>query len=201
MFNYAVNWIRVLKENLPLFMQKNRRVDLLLAFQKPFKDIHAQFLIVKASYAQKARFTGEKMYLQKALNLRYDPVGNGIYIQNNWPTLLWLFKETEVEPAPWVYLEWNAATNYLTNEYAQEGLGVYRALNNNVNKLPSANPANWVLDTNANGINYFFNESEYTSMNRFIIMVPVAVGYIEEEMRAIVDTFALAGINYTIQTY
>lgn len=201
MFNYAINWLRVLKENVPLFLQKNRRMDLLIAFQKPFKSIHASFLVAKTAYAQKARFTGEKMYLQKALNLRYDPVGNGIYIQNNWPTWLWLFKDTEVEPAPFVYLEWDAAKNYLTNEYAQEGLGVYKALNNNTNKLPSANPADWVLDINANGINYFFNESEYQDAARFIIYVPVAVAYIEEELRAIVDSYALAGIYYSIQTY
>lgn len=46
---------------------------------------------------------------------------------------------------------------------------------------------------------YFKNLTEYTSNNRFIVKVPNTVTYVELEMRAIIDKYKQAGVNYTIE--
>lgn len=201
MFNYAVNWLKILQENLPLFLHKTKRLDLLQALIKPLKDMHASFLVFAADALQKGRFTMEKIYIEKALNLKYDPIGNGIFIGNSLPNRVIIYQEAELQRTTWVFNEWNSGTAYLIGQTAQEQLGVYKAKTNNTNKQPSANPADWDVEINANSITVIRQDSEFSPATHFIVKVPVAIPYVDAEMRALIDLYNLAGMTYTIITY
>lgn len=201
MFNYTVNWLKIIKENLPSFLHTDRRLKFIESLMKPLKDLHAGFLLMVDEYSQRARFTSEKQYIQKALNLKYDPIGNGITIENNLPKRVIVYQDDELQVNPWVFQEWNDTTSYLIGEFAQYDLGVYKAKTNNLNKKPSTNPGDWDVELYAVSVTIVRQDSEYDLVNYFTVKVPVAIPYVEEEMRAIIDLYSLAGIDYNIITY
>lgn len=48
---------------------------------------------------------------------------------------------------------------------------------------------------------YLYNTAEYTGNLDFIVKVPVALVFDENQMKSLINKYKLAGKNYTIQTY
>jgi hypothetical protein len=76
---------------------------------------------------------------------------------------------------------------------------VYRAVVNNTNVAPAANPLVWryIMDAPI-----LFNREDYALYNTsFIVMVPTGLVYDTSRLMALVNKYKLAGKSYTIQTY
>jgi hypothetical protein len=200
MFSYSVNWLKIIKENLPQALHKTKRINMLEALFKPLRVLHAQFILMVDEYSQKARFTNEKQYIEKALNLKFDPT-NGIFITLTVPKRTYVFKTEELQADLFVFNEWKAVTPYTVGQYAQEDLGVYKCKIAHSGLLPSANPSHWDVELFATQVVILRQESEFSPATRFTVMVPNYIAYDEQEMRAVIDLYNLAGIDYLITTY
>jgi hypothetical protein len=199
MFNYNIHFTKTIRDNLPCSLRTSRRINFLKAAVKPFKTLYQEFLDLIDGWFQRARFTFETQYIEKALNLRFDPVNNGIYIQDVVPLRYYIFNEAESEPTQYVFNEWDSAVAYLVGDYSQINGTVYRALTNNTNKAPASNPSDWVVETDLNV--YLFNEFDYAYNVRFVVYVPVSVTFDVNEMTALINLYRFASIGYEIQTY
>ena len=80
MFNYTINWNRIVKENLPVFFHTVFRLSWIYALIKPFKQIYDEFTALRAEYILKVAYNGQTNYLEKLLNDTFDATLRRIYI-------------------------------------------------------------------------------------------------------------------------
>lgn len=199
MFNYEINWNKIIQENLPIFLQTIFRIKWILALIKPFKMIYSEFNSVMLEYIYKVRFTGQICYLETILNERFDPTGNGIYITNgNSNQQRYLYYRSESKPPDYIYFRHSLSQAYLTDDYAIDGAFVYKALSNNTGKKPSLYPAYWQYYKE---VEFIYYRSEFSIQYDFIVNVPITILFDNKAMRALIDFYRLAGKRYKIITY
>lgn len=139
----------------------------------PIKDIHTRFLAYRIIVNREASYNGQVMVLERMLNLQY-------YDVEAWAS------PGDVTAGGRIYID--HTLDSIPNQYVfynnegQEPLYIYN-------------------DSEGEPPEYVYYTSEYYSVVAFVVMVPVALTYDEDEMRARIDNVLQAGYNYTIQTY
>lgn len=147
----------------------------------------------------KMSHNSQVIYFEKVINDRFDPTGRGIYIETVADRSRFsLFRKSESKPKRYVYRKWDAAENYIADDYAVEGQYVYKSTTSNTNKLPSVNPSDWGVYKLKN---YLYRKSEYASGLDFIVWVPVALTINTDQLKVMVNYYKFADKQYTIQTY
>jgi|ERR1019366_2943350 hypothetical protein len=199
MFNYTLNWDKIIKENLPLFLQKTQRLQFITALIKPLKLIKVDFDNICAYYSNKVIYNDRKIYFEKILNDTFDTTNRGIYISDDSIfNANYLYRKSELKPPKYLYRLWNSSISYVIGQYAVENNNVYRALANNTNHLPSTHPADWLYIA---PIGYLKRKIEYTGFRGFIVNIPIALTYDDKQMQAIINYYRLAGVLYRIIKY
>ena len=199
MFNYNINWVKIIKEYLPLLLRTSRRIDWIKAFIAPFNQMHQEFLVQYQVYIYKIRYTGQVIYLEKILNKKFSPITGGIYITNALPiTRQYLYMAAELKPPRYLYNLWSATTSYAIGHYCAHGNKIWKALAANTNSQPSPLNSDWVFHKN---IEFVRMASEFAMQYNFIVMVPAAITFDAIAMKGLIDYYRLAGKPYKIQIY
>lgn len=182
---YNLDLKHIIQLLLPPFMRQTKITTWLNCLIAPLLDIYGWFLDFRTATLQKLSFTGQVIYLEKLLNDTYNGGQPGIYI-------------SDVEDLDQVYVG-NRIENapiYIGNieEYVLQSDGSYQDIYDYSPPI------------------YIGNETEFTSQYDFIIHVPSSANVLYakvlnttnanalNEARALVDTYKLAGKNYTFIT-
>lgn len=199
MFNFNINWLKIIKENLPFRLQTPIRMDFILVLFTPFIKIHQDFLLQYQVYVYKIRFNGQIQYLEKILNDKFSPTTGGIYIQDgNTNPVLYLYRQSESKPPLYLYRRWKTGVTYNTDTRVLDENKVYKALSVNTNIKPSMHPLVWQLQGD---VTYMRRKSEMNMNFDFIVKVPSSLVFNIISMRAIIDFYRLAGKHYKIELY
>lgn len=199
MFNLNLNWLKIIKENLPFFLQTTRRIDWIKALISPFNQIYQEFLIQYQVYSYKIRFNGQVMYLEKILNDKFSPTYGGIYIADGitlYPT--YLYRKIEIQPPLYLHRKWKQSISYVVGNFVVHQNKIYKCLVNNIHVQPSLNPIQWQYKRD---ITFIRRRIEFNIQYDFIVRIPASLTYNVVSLRAIVDFYRLAGKRYKIETY
>jgi hypothetical protein len=198
-FNYSVDWLTKVKQNLPILLRLPKRIDWIIALIKPIKDLYADFLIIQRDNYYAIRFTSQILYLQKLLNDLFDPTGNGIYITDyGLIPRVFLYNKIENNTPFYLYNKWDSTVTYATGEFSIHGQTVWKAQASSTNVTPGTDPSKWRAYKDKP---YLRNKSEYALSGGFVINIPSALVYNDEQLRAIVDSYKFAGRYYIIVFY
>lgn len=199
MFNLVLNWLKIIKENLPLELHSTSMFDLLKVLISPFNKIHSELLQAYDVFILKIRYTGQVCYLEEILNAKFSPLGGGIYIiDGGIADKRFIYNSIELKPPYYVYRVWQSTIAYDVNDFSTDGNKVYKCLVDNVNKQPSINPTEWEFYKN---VEFIRKSAEFYLTYNFIVKVPSALVYNDISMRAIIDYYKLAGKKYKIEKY
>jgi len=198
MFNYSFTRTKIIQDNLPLFLQRQWRVDWIKALMKPLKVIYTEFLILKTEYIYKVRFNGQRCYLESILNDNFAPGTTNIYITDGTPNQVYIYNNIEAMPPVYLYNTWDPNYNYSVKEYAYLNGVVYECIAGNIGQNPSSS-ASW--SATPLQPTFIYNQSEINSAPGFIVWVPNTLVYDVNKMKALIDYYRLAGKSYIIQTY
>ena len=200
MFNYNLNFLKIIKENLAWFLQTSRRLDWIVALISPFKYMYNGFLSTRANYLYRIRFNSQICYLEHVLNDKFDLTLRRIYITNSLDgVFFWLFRKSENRTAVYFYRKWSSALSYATNQYAIDtDNNVYKSINPTTGVKPSLNPASWLL---VGPVQIISRKSELIPSYSFTIHVPSSLVFNTQDMRNIVDYYRFASKTYNIVTF
>lgn len=197
MFNYKINFLKVIKENLPLVLHTPRRLNRLRAASRPFKEIYKAFKIAKDDGLYKCTFNGSVIYLECSLNDRFDPVNRGITIEDAFYEPQYIYKKSELKPAPLLFMKWKVGTVFALGKFCfYQGL-IYEATTGNVGKIPGTDPE-WFYrpDLSAPVLRM---RSNFNGELAFSVNVPSAVTFNEAELKALVNYYRIAGRGFLIK--
>ena len=199
MFNFNINWSKIIKENLSEYFRGSNILSLLRVLISPFVALHLDFMQKYQVYVFKVRFTGQVAYLQKILNTVFSPNTGGIYIVNGQAiTNRYLYRKSEGKPPQYRYKKWKSIYNYVPGDFAIYSNKVYKCRFAHTNIIPIASPFHWSFHKD---VTYRRRRSEYNTQYDFIVRVPQIIPFNNAAMRALIDYYKLAGRNYKIEIY
>lgn len=198
MFNYLINWIKIIKENLPFFLQSAKRLNWIYTLIKPFKIIANEFEKIRQEFIDKIAYTAQVIYLEKILNDRFDPVNRGIYISNaSRFSNYYLYRKAELKPPYYLYRKWRSTIPYQAGEFSVEANRVYVAIVDNISNLPSASPLEWAYYKD---VDFMRSKADHVTKG-FIVNIPLTLVFDEARLRVVVNYYRFAGRNFTINLY
>lgn len=199
MFNFNINWLKIIKEHLPADLRVISVIEFLQVVISPFVEIYGEFMAKYQVLVYKVRFTGQVIYLEKILNDKFSPTSGGIYIVDGQTTpKKYLYRKSEGKPPQYRYRKWKGTYNYVPGDFGIYGNKVYKCLAAHTNILPLGNPTYWVYHTE---VTYRRRNAEFNIQFNFIVKVPASLTFDSTSMRAIIDYYRLAGKRYKIETY
>lgn len=199
MFNLNINWLKIIKENIPSKYHTSEIFDWLKILICPINKIYQEFLQAYDVFVYKIRFNGQIIYLEKILNDKFSPVSGGIYIvDGSSVTPYYIYNKSESRTPIYLYKTWKSSQNYSIGQFSLENNKVYKALTNNLNKQPSVNPSDWAYYKE---VTYVRTKTEFDIQYNFIIKIPSTITFNIIAIRAIVDYYRLPGKRYKIELY
>src|SRR3954469_20961270 len=127
MFNYSINWGKVIMENLPAMLRTFFRYSRIRASIKPVITTHSEFLDFTAQSRYEASYNGGIISLETALNDRFDFIPRRIYITNAFYSKVFVYGKTELKTNPVLYPKWSASPVYPANSYVWHLGNVYKS--------------------------------------------------------------------------
>lgn len=197
MFNFGINWEKVIRENLHRTLHTPIRLNRIRAMVKPFKVIYADFLAVKNELFYTISYDGGTASLETALNDRFDKVARGITISTAFYNKVYIYAKSELKPAIKLYLKWNNSTSFDTGKFCFYQGKIYMANTTALNKVPGVDPE-WTLQPSKQAP-VLRSVINYNGSLAFYVNVPVSVTFSDAEMRSFIDSFILAGPGYEIR--
>ena len=193
-----INFVQQVQVQSPQWWRRIVWVKWLLVCVSAVRDLHHIFTNYRTAVLYDLHISGQTIYLEKALNDRFDFLARGIYIENiNDLTQLYLYQKAEARPPFYLYNKYSATQVYAIGEFAVFNRQIWQA--QVAGLLPHPPSPDW---TNQRPFRpYLINKNEAGNSFDFIIHVPVGVTFDTAELRALVDRFKLAGKRYTIITY
>lgn len=160
-----------------LWMAPEERYPVREAWYRVFLEglrlLYVDFLAWRERAVRHASATGQVMWLERMLNLRFYGVsawkslahptaGGRIWIDNTANAIpnTYIYSDTEQQPVVTIY-----------------------------------------SDVEAQPPVYIYSQAEYASQYDFIVMVPASLTFDQDEMTALVEEYKLGGVRFTIQTY
>lgn len=190
-----INWSRFVAQNIPLWLRKPKRLAWLRVLLTPVRWMWVETEVFREQNLYFLNHTGQVIYLEKVLNDRFDALGRNIYITDG-SVGDYVYRYAENEPK-WIYRTWRAGVNYAGGDKVMDAGTIYEALNANVDERPSTSiSGDWV---EADEPWLVFQRSETDQLPDFIVYVPFFVNFNEEEMKALIDRYRIAGRTYLIE--
>ncbi len=195
----SIDWVRLVQLQVPQWLRRKRLLAWLLLCVSQVRALHSAFLAYRKAALYNLHITGQTIYLEKALNDRFDFVNRLIWIETA-TDLNQFFLRNKVEFAAPVffYNKYNQAYQYVNGEYATSQGRLWKAIVPLPVHPPGENPAEW---SDEGEQLYLKNRSESQVQFDFTIWVPAALVYDENELRALVAIYKLAGKRYNIISY
>lgn len=170
---YQINIVTLINWLLPTFLRKSKMIAWILVYLTPVESLYASKQLFRDNIRYKLRHNGQKIYLEKVLNEYYSVVG---------------FDPTDHQATKQIYIGpgEHLAPLYLYTEMEQQPIYLYTEAE------VLANPTK---------AQYLYTQTEIDQEYAdFTVMVPVALTFIEAEMRALIDYYLDINI-YKIKTY
>jgi len=195
---FDVNWYKLIRTFTFWALRKTKFLAFVQVLFSGIRTIHTNFLAYKDAVFEVLKWNSQIIYLTALLNNKWDNINRGIYIENtaNVKRII-LWNEIELRPPVYFYNEYDPAVNYDAGEFAAYGDSIWKTLIPTTGIMP-VEGVNWTLHKKRD---YLKNESEYIPSYDFIVWVPVAVVFDVNQMKALINTYKLAGKIYSIQTY
>lgn len=198
MFDFRVNILGVIKNNLPSFLWIGWNIDIFKVMAKPFRQIYHEFKVQKDDLIYKSIFNGEVIYLETALNDKFDNENRGITITDAFYQKLYIYMKSESKPPLILYRKWNSTIDFVTGKFCfYQGLIYESNTTPNVNKIPGI-AAEWTLTTRKAPI--LRMKANFNGEIHFWVNVPSTVTFSENEMKALINYYKMAGLGYVIRT-
>lgn len=165
----------------------------------PIIELHATVVVCRDRTLYDMRITGQTIYLEKALNDRFDPINRDIWIENLADlTQLYLYNKIELRPPLYLYNKWNNTVAYTIGQYATMNGVVFRCIIAHTNQFPSILSGYWEYHAD---VVILRNKAETLQPTDFIVWVPIALVFDMSEMKALVNRYKQASKRYKILTY
>lgn len=197
MFN--INWSSFIANNIPMEWITTYRVSWLNVILSQIKALYNTFIAYRDTVLYNLSFNAQIMNLRHVLNDRFDNSTRAIYIDNvaDRARIYW-YNSSELREPFYSYNNYDAAVTYAVGEFSVLDNKVWKALNISTGSAPSSINTDWEYYKN---VVFFKNLDEYSSLYDYIVMVPVAVTFDLNEMKALINKYNAGGMRYTIQTY
>lgn len=197
MFKLSINFYKIIKENLPKPLHQTIRLSRIKALTKPFRMMYAEFVAKKNDLFYKASFNGSWVYLETALNDKFDRVNRGITLNDTAVPRVWIYKKSELKPAIVAYMKWNSITDFVSGKFCLYNGVIYQSNSTpNVGNIPDVDPQ-W--DATTKPVAYIYRKSNYTGSMNFSVLVPSSVVFDETEMRSLIKYYLPAGYGFSIK--
>lgn len=178
MTNYVVNIIQVIHRTLSFELRNQINVAMFYALTRPLNAVSVAFEDFTRQRKRQAKYNGQKMVLERMLNLYY-------YGQDKWATA--------ADPT--------ASGGFYIEQAAGNVDKMY------IFKKTESSTSDWIFKKSESlpggaSRSYIFKKSELSNfVYDFKVRIPSSFTYNENEVRALVDRYKLAGKNYAIETY
>jgi hypothetical protein len=117
MFNF--NFFLFIYSILPIELQKPRRIEWITVLLSSMKKTRDAFTLLTSDLLYKKYHNGLKIYLEKALNDKFDPIDRQIFIENvNTQSKLFIYYKPESKPKTYIYARSETPVTYV---YAKSG--------------------------------------------------------------------------------
>lgn len=195
---FSVNWNWFAQVSMPEWWRKTRMVAFVRLLLSPVAYLHGVFLTFRSRTIYDMEHTGQTMSLEHCLNDRFDPIDRGVWIENlDDLTQTYIYRKVEDRPTPILYRRWDPETSYPVGRRVSWNGIVWSAALANLNEQPGAN-AHWAYVGKTFRL---LRKGETLQPFDFIVWTPILLVFDEAEMRALIDTYRMAGKRYSIQTY
>lgn len=197
MYSYLINIGKIISENLPASLRKPRRILFLKAMLSPLRALHTIFKAFIDNLFYFASYNGGMQSLTTALNDKFDPSLRRITVVDAFFDPTFIFYTTESQPAPYAYYVWEAGLPFASGHFCIHNGLLYKA-----NATPTGSDVPGVSskwDLQPDDIPYIHYTQEYTSEITFIVQVPSAITFSEDEMKALINSLVFAGPGYAIK--
>lgn len=196
MFN--INFARFAKNLTPWFLRASRFkqwIGVLSWGSSLALDDLNEFRLLKD---YELKFTGQRLYLERWLNDKFDPVNqainviNIVLIQN--PFVFNKIEGRETYSAN----KYKAATAYVVGDRVSSVGSIWRCISAATGQTPATSPAFWTLDR---GHQYLRNKNEIGGAYVFTVEIPNTItlsDQVRNNIKTEVDKFVIAGKNYQI---
>lgn len=196
--NFNINVYKVAKDNLLRIYRTPKRLDRIRAMLKPLELLYNEFTNLRALYTYKCRINGTVIYLEMALNDRFDNTSRQIYIETASYEKLFIYKKSESRPPIILYKKWDATTSFAVGKFCWYNGLVYQANALALNKVPGIDPQ-WTVTARLAPV--LRMKSNFTGEVAFIVWVPSTLIYSDAEMRSLINFYKMAGYGYEIMTF
>lgn len=197
---HSPNWMNLVQRVIPRWWRRVRMMAWLRVLIWPVMQLHAAFKAYRLSTLYDMRITGQVIYLERALNDRFDNVARRIYIETQADlTQDYIYRKVEERPPLYLYRKWSPTQGYSTADIVCHGSGVWKAAEDSLNSEPSLETADWTYEKPFSP--YLIRKGESLQAWDFIVWVPIELVYDEYELRALVNRYKQGGKKYTIQTF
>jgi len=188
---------------MPYWLRTRNTLLYIYSLIKPIKDVNIDFLAYYDAKRRILKHTAQTIYLEHYLNLEYDAVNEGIYIENiSESSVLYVFNSAEGQPPLYVYNLYDNSIAYIVGEFCSYGNTIYECIANTTGNNPT--DASYWLETTEQL--FLYNDAEAASSYNFIIWIPDAIkiscgypNYTTFEAKA--NQFVFSDKKYLIQTY
>lgn len=202
MFNTRINFILVVRDNLPQMLQQSVTMQWIRAFTKPVREVYKQFQALSTEYLFRIRFNGQACYLQKILNLRFDPSLQRIHVIDTKEDRRYVYDYSAPPGKNRVYSKWDREYIYSPGQFAVDDGYLFEALLGSQNKKPKvsieAGEGCWKYSDKKRFVIRF---SKVGVLTRYIVYVPSSLVFDNNEFVAVLNYYRLAGLTYTIKPY
>lgn len=176
---YQLNIIQHIHRLLMYVLRKQVNVAWLYVLLWPIKQLSIEFDLWTTTKLREVNYNGQVMVLERMLNLYF-------YGQDKWATA--------ADPT--------ASTGFYIDVVGSNLDHIYSWNDGEVVPVDE-DVFSWSVDEVPAGTEVFvWNEAETAGLDyNFKVMIPAAFTYTENEVRALVDKYKLAGMAYIIETY
>lgn len=196
MFN--INFARFGKNLTPWFLRSPRNkqwVGVITWGSSIANDLLKNYRTLKDYELQ---FTGQRLYLEKWLNDKFDPVGQGIEIVNIQLTQNpFIFNKIEGRETYSVN-KYKAATAYVVGDRVSSVGIVYRCIQAGTGNTPASSPAFWTVVRDQL---HLYNKNEIGTGVVFSVIIPLSItltDQVRNNIKIEIDKFVIAGKEYEI---
>ena len=199
MFNFNIDFVKVMKENILFYLITPVRLNRLKAMIKPLKIMFSEFTAMRAEFTYKCQVNSEIIYLEMALNDHFDNTLRGIYILGADYPKVYIYKKSESKPAIILYKKWNSTIAFALGKFCFYQGDIYEATTANTNKVPGVDPE-WTIRP-ARKAPILRKKANYNGLIAFYVMVPSYVTFSTDEMKSKINYYKLGGPGYQIKIF
>lgn len=206
---FSIDFIDIMKKNIPVFLRKTRLLDFVSSLLKPLRTLNDLLLLFRDDIDYKLLFNGQVIVLEHYLNDIYDPVLRRIFISDYQKIKIdYLYNKQESKPKTFLYNKWQPNILYHTfqgffsGDFVQKstllGEKIFLSTALTINENPEVTPSKWFLIKNAKS---FRNNIERASEFDFVVHIPQSISFNSIIVLNQISTYKLAGKRAKIVTF